>query len=71
MQNSASWEYHAERMPDQADVLNDSMRLLGNAGWELVTAASASAPVRQGSTQVWQVTHTLFWRRPRPDGAAA
>jgi hypothetical protein len=71
MQNAAAWEYHAERLPDQADVVNDSMRLLGDAGWELVSATSACAPVRQGSTQVWQVTYTLFWRRPRPDANAA
>jgi hypothetical protein len=71
MQNSVRWEYHVERLPDEADVLNNSMGLLSDAGWELVTATSASTPVRQGSTQVWQTTCTLFWRRPRPDGAAA
>jgi hypothetical protein len=69
MQNSVQWDYHAERLPDEAEVLNDSLRLLGDAGWELVTASSACSPVRQGSTQVWQITHTLFWRRPRHEGA--
>jgi hypothetical protein len=24
------------------------------------------SPIRQGNTQVWQVTHVIFWRRPRP-----
>jgi hypothetical protein len=42
---------------------------MGDAGWELVSATAASAPVRQGSIQVWHVTHTLFWRRPLPDAA--
>ncbi len=67
MQDPGGWEYHAERLPDQAEMINDSMRLLSTAGWELMTATSACSPARQGSTQVWQVTHTLFWRRQRPD----
>jgi hypothetical protein len=71
MPSRAEWEYHAERLPDQVDTLNDSLRLLGDAGWELVTSSSASAQVRQGSTQVWQTTHTLFWRRRRRDGGDA
>lgn len=68
MSNPAGWDYHAERLPDQADVLNASMKLLGDAGWELVSATSACSPTREGSTQVWQVTYTLFWRRRRSDG---
>ena len=65
MQNRAAWEYHIEHLPNEPDVLNDSTKLLSDAGWELVTASSASTPVRQGSAQVWHVTHTLFWRRRR------
>jgi hypothetical protein len=62
----AEWEYHAERMPDEIDRVNESMKLWADAGWELTTASSVCSPIRQGNTQVWQVTHTIFWRRPRP-----
>jgi len=65
MQNPGAWEYHVERLPDNPEVLGSSMRLLSDAGWELVGTSAASAPVRQGSAQVWHVTHTLFWRRPK------
>jgi hypothetical protein len=59
----AEWEYHAEQMPDEADLLDQSMKLWSDAGWELVTASCASTHVRQGNIQVWQTKHMLFWRR--------
>jgi hypothetical protein len=61
----AEWDYHAERMPDEVDRVNESMKLWADAGWELVAADAVCSPIRQGNTQVWQVTHMLFWRRPR------
>jgi hypothetical protein len=64
MPDPVKWEYHAERLPDQADLLDDSMKLWSDSGWELLTATSTCAPVRQGNAQVWQVTYVLFWRRP-------
>jgi hypothetical protein len=66
MLERAEWEYHAERMPDEIDRVNESMKLWADAGWELTTASSVCSPIRQGNTQVWQVTHMIFWRRPRP-----
>ena len=65
MPERAEWEYHAERMPDEVDRVNASMELWADAGWELVTASSTCSPIRQGNTQVWQITHMLIWRRPR------
>jgi hypothetical protein len=66
MPERTEWEHHAERMPDDVDRVNQAMELWADAGWELVTASSVCSPIRQGHTQVWQVTHMLFWRRPRP-----
>ena len=69
----AEWEYHAEQLPDKQEGLEQSMRLWSEAGWELVTVTSATAPARIGSSQIWQTRHTLFWRRrrrPAPASAA-
>jgi hypothetical protein len=65
MPDPAEWEYHAERMPDEADEINKSMELWSDAGWEFVTATSACSPVRQGNSQIWQIKYMLFWRRRR------